>query len=87
MDTEKQQKILLLMWMKMIENKWKIEVTKDSILPSSSIYSITFEDGSSNISTKGDQSLTVQYEGREGVKLEIIPIGEYDENTKKNCCR
>ena len=65
------------------ENKWKIEVTKDSILPSSSIYSITFEDGSSNISTKGDQSLTVQYEGREGVKLEIIPIGEYDENTKK----
>ena len=51
------------------ENKWKIEVTKDSILPSSSIYSITFEDGSSNISTKGDQSLTVQYEGREGVKL------------------
>lgn len=65
------------------ENKWKIEVTKDSILPSSSIYSITFEDGSSNISTKDVQSLTVQYEGREGVKLEIIPIGEYDENTKK----
>ena len=68
------------------ENKWKIEVTKGSRLPStgdSSIYNITVEDGSSNISTKGVQSLTVQYEGRSGVKLEIIPIGEYDENTKK----
>lgn len=68
------------------ENKWKIEVTKGSKLPtsnSSSIYSMTIEDGSSNISTKGVQSLTVQYEGRSGVKLEIIPIGEYDENTKK----
>lgn len=69
------------------ENKWKIEVTNgSSILPStgySSIYNITVEDGSSNISTKGVQSLTVQYEGRSGVRLEIIPIGEYDENTKK----
>lgn len=69
------------------ENKWKIEVTNgSSILPStgdSSIYNITAEDGSSNISTKGVQSLTVQYEGRSGVRLEIIPIGEYDENTKK----
>lgn len=69
------------------ENKWKIEVTNgSSLLPSyntSCIYGMTIEDGSSNISTKGVQSLTVQYEGRSGVRLEIIPIGEYDENTKK----
>ena len=65
------------------ENKWKIEVTNgSSILPSygySSIYSMTIENGSSNISTKGVQSLTVQYEGRSGVRLEIIQIVVDDE--------